>query len=44
MDTSRIALVIDSCTDVPPADVERYGMYVVAVAGETTNARAFSIK
>ena len=29
MDTSRIALVIDSCTDVPPADVERYGMYVV---------------
>lgn len=29
MDANRIALVIDSCTDVPPADIERYGMYVV---------------
>ena len=29
MDTNRIALVIDSCTDVPPADIERFGMYVV---------------
>lgn len=25
----KIAVVVDSCTDVPPADVERYGMYVV---------------
>ena len=29
MDTNRIALIVDSCTDVPPADIERYGMYVV---------------
>ncbi len=29
MEPSRIALVVDSCTDVPPEDVERYGMYVV---------------
>lgn len=29
MATNRIALVVDSCTDVPPADIERYGMYVV---------------
>lgn len=29
MDTSRIALIVDSCTDVPPEDIERYGMYVV---------------
>lgn len=29
MDTHRIALIVDSCTDVPPSDVERYGMYVV---------------
>ena len=29
MDSNRIALVIDSCTDVSPADIERYGMYVV---------------
>ena len=26
---SRIALIVDSCTDVPPEDIERYGMYVV---------------
>ncbi len=29
MDSSRIALVVDSCTDVPPEDIERFGMYVV---------------
>ncbi|MEA5020455.1 MAG: DegV family protein [Gordonibacter sp.] len=29
MDTKRIALVVDSCTDVPPEEIERYGMYVV---------------
>lgn len=29
MDKSNIAIVIDSCTDVPAADIERYGMYVV---------------
>lgn len=29
MEPNRIALVVDSCTDVPPEDVERYGMYVV---------------
>ena len=29
MDNQRIALIVDSCTDVPPEDVERYGMYVV---------------
>lgn len=29
MDTHRIALIVDSCTDVPPSDIERYGMYVV---------------
>lgn len=29
MNTSRIALIVDSCTDVPPEDIERYGMYVV---------------
>lgn len=29
MDTSRIALIVDSCCDVPPEDIERYGMYVV---------------
>lgn len=29
MDSNRIALIVDSCTDVPPADIERYGMYVV---------------
>lgn len=29
MKDSRIALVVDSCNDVPPEDVERYGMYVV---------------
>lgn len=29
METNRIALIVDSCTDVPPADIERYGMYVV---------------
>lgn len=26
---SRIALIVDSCTDVLPEDIERYGMYVV---------------
>ena len=29
MESSRIALVVDSCTDVPPEDIERFGMYVV---------------
>ncbi len=29
MESNRIALVVDSCTDVPPEDIERYGMYVV---------------
>lgn len=29
MNASRIALVVDSCTDVPPEDIDRYGMYVV---------------
>ena len=29
MEPNRIALVVDSCTDVPPEDVERDGMYVV---------------
>lgn len=29
MNASRIALIVDSCCDVPPEDVERYGMYVV---------------
>ena len=29
MEPNRIALVVDSCTDDPPEDVERYGMYVV---------------
>lgn len=29
MDTNRIAIVVDSCTDVPPEEAERYGMYVV---------------
>lgn len=29
MEPNRIALIVDSCTDVPPADIERYGMYVV---------------
>lgn len=29
MNSSRIALVIDSCTDVSPQDIEKYGMYVV---------------
>lgn len=29
METSRIALIVDSCTDVPQEDIERYGMYVV---------------
>lgn len=29
MGTKRIALVVDSCTDVPPEEIERYGMYVV---------------
>ncbi|MEG2025001.1 MAG: DegV family protein [Gordonibacter sp.] len=29
MDTKRIALVVDSCTDVPPEEIERYGIYVV---------------
>lgn len=29
MESNRIALIVDSCTDVPPADIERYGMYVV---------------
>lgn len=26
---TRIALIVDSCTDVPPEDVEHFGMYVV---------------
>lgn len=29
MEDNRIALIVDSCNDVPPQDVERYGMYVV---------------
>ena len=29
MDANRIALIVDSCTDVPPEDIDRYGMYVV---------------
>ncbi len=29
MEANRIALIVDSCTDVPPEEVERYGMYVV---------------
>lgn len=29
MKNTGIALVIDSCTDVPPEDIEHYGMYVV---------------
>ena len=29
MDSSRIALVVDSCTDVPPEDIERFGMKLV---------------
>lgn len=28
MNTNHIALVVDSCTDVSPEDLERYGMYV----------------
>ncbi|WP_165054298.1 MULTISPECIES: DegV family protein [unclassified Adlercreutzia] len=31
MGKKDIAIVIDSCTDVPPAEIERYGMYVVPV-------------
>ncbi|WP_165173442.1 DegV family protein [Adlercreutzia sp. ZJ242] len=31
MGKKEIAIVIDSCTDVPPAEIERYGMYVVPV-------------
>lgn len=31
MGTSRIALIIDSCTDVPPEEIKRYGMYLVPV-------------
>ena len=31
MESSRIALVVDSCTDVPPEDIERFGMYVVSL-------------
>lgn len=29
MSNRKIAIVVDSCTDVPEADIERYGMYVV---------------
>ena len=29
MDAHRIALIVDSCTDVPQEDIDRYGMYVV---------------
>ncbi len=29
MDDSRIALIVDSCTDVPQEDIDRFGMYVV---------------
>ena len=29
MSNRKIAIVVDSCTDVPEEDIERYGMYVV---------------
>lgn len=29
MRKNKVAFVVDSCCDVPPEDVERYGMYVV---------------
>ena len=29
MSNGKIAIVVDSCTDVPEADIERFGMYVV---------------
>lgn len=31
MNRSHIALIVDSCTDVPPEDIKRYGMYVVPI-------------
>ena len=29
MENRKIAIVVDSCTDVPQEDIDRYGMYVV---------------
>lgn len=29
MEKNKVAIVIDSCTDVSPSDIERFGMYVV---------------
>lgn len=38
MSKSKVAIVVDSCTDVSASDIERYGMYVVPLQVNYENA------